>query len=138
MPAKFVIYQDKAKKHRFRFLASNGEIVASGEAYESKAACINGIKSIQKNAPAAAVVDETIKKEPAKKAPAKKAAGKSPAAKKAPAKKAAEKVPAVKKEPVKKAVEKAPAVKKAVEEPVVKKEPEAKPEGLPQAEKADA
>jgi len=133
MAAKFVIYLDKSKKHRFRFVASNGEIIASGEAYESKAACMNGIKSIQKNAPIAAIVDETVKKEPAK-----KTAEKKPAAKKAPVKKAAEKKPAAKKAPVKKAVEKAPAVKKAVEEPAVKQEPEAKPEGLPQVEKADA
>jgi len=88
MAAKFVIYLDKAKKHRFRLMASNGEIIASGEAYESKAACMGGIKSIQKNAPTAAIVDETVKKEPVKKVPAKKAAAKKPAAKKAPTKKA--------------------------------------------------
>ena len=82
MAAKFVVYQDKAKKIRFRFLAANGEIVASGEAYESKAACLNGIKSIQKNAPTAVIVDETIAKEPAKKPAAKKPAAKKPAAKK--------------------------------------------------------
>ena len=77
MAAKFVVYHDKAKKFRFRLIAPNGEIIASGEAYESKAACLNGIKSIQKNAPIAALVDETEKKEPsAKKAPAKKAAPK--------------------------------------------------------------
>ena len=59
MASKFVVYHDKAKKFRFRLVAPNGEIIAVGEAYESKAACLNGIKSIQKNAPIAPVVDET-------------------------------------------------------------------------------
>ena len=72
MAAKFVVYHDKAKKFRFRLLATNGEIIAVGEAYESKASCLKGIQSIQKNAPAAAIVDETVKKEPAKEGPAKK------------------------------------------------------------------
>ena len=106
MAAKFVIYYDKAKKFRFRLLASNGEIIASGEAYESKASCLNGIKSIKKNAPEAPIVDETIAKEPkkadAKKGAAKKAPAKKAAAKKEPAKKAAAKKEEVKKEPEKK------------------------------------
>ena len=76
MAAKFVIYLDKAKKHRFRLIAPNGEIIAAGEAYESKASCLNGIKSIQKNAPIADIVDETVKKEPEKKTAAKKPAAK--------------------------------------------------------------
>jgi uncharacterized protein YegP (UPF0339 family) len=84
MAAKFVVYLDRSKKFRFRLLASNGGIIASGEAYESKAACLNGIKSIQKNAPGAAVVDETIKKE--EKTPAKKPAVKKAAAGKTPKK----------------------------------------------------
>jgi len=106
MAAKFIIYFDKAKKFRFRLLAANGEIIASGEAYESKASCLNGIKSIQKNAPVAPIVDETIPKEPkkadAKKGEAKKAPAKKAAAKKEPAKKAAPKKDEVKKEPEKK------------------------------------
>ena len=83
MAAKFVIFHDKAKKFRFRLIAPNGEIIAVGEAYESKASCLNGIKSIQKNAPIAPIVDETEKKAPA----AKKPAAKKPAAKKAAPKK---------------------------------------------------
>jgi len=88
MAAKFVVFHDKAKKFRFRLLATNGEIIAVGEAYESKASCLNGIKSIQKNAPTAAIVDETVPKETKKGAPAKKG---EPKAKKAPTKKAEEK-----------------------------------------------
>jgi len=90
MAAKFVVYFDKAKKFRFRLVAPNNEIIAVGEAYESKAACLNGIKSIQKNAPIAAVVDDTVKKAEEKKAAAKKPAAKKTAAK-APAKKPAAK-----------------------------------------------
>ena len=99
MAAKFVVYHDKAKKFRFRLLATNGEIIATGEAYESKASCLKGIQSIQKNAPAAVIDDQTVKKEPSAKKPApKKSAAKKPAAKKA-AKKPAAKKPAAKKAP---------------------------------------
>jgi uncharacterized protein YegP (UPF0339 family) len=89
--AKFTVYLDKAKKFRFRLVAPNGEIIAVGEAYESKASCLNGIKSIQKNAPIAVINDETIKKEAPAKTSVKKPAAKKPAAKKAAAKKAAPK-----------------------------------------------
>ena len=102
MAAKFVIFCDKAKKYRFRLVAPNGEIIASGEAYESKASCVNGIKSIQKNAPTAAIEDETVKKEEPKKAPVKKEAAKKPAAKKPVAKKTTAKKPAAKKPAAKK------------------------------------
>ena len=56
---KFEVYTDKAGKTRFRLKASNGEIIATGEAYESKAGCLNGIESIRKNAPDAEIVDKT-------------------------------------------------------------------------------
>ncbi|MEZ0363390.1 YegP family protein [Mycobacterium sp. pUA109] len=59
MAGKFEIYTDKAGKYRFRLKAGNGEIIASGEAYESKASAKNGIESVQKNAPGASVVDLT-------------------------------------------------------------------------------
>ncbi len=57
MAAKFEVYQDKAKKFRFRLKAGNGQVIAVGEAYESKASCLNGIESIKKNAADASVVD---------------------------------------------------------------------------------
>jgi uncharacterized protein YegP (UPF0339 family) len=57
MAAKFEIFLDRKKQYRFRLKASNGEIIAASEGYETKAACIKGIKSIQKSAPAAAIVD---------------------------------------------------------------------------------
>jgi uncharacterized protein YegP (UPF0339 family) len=69
MQAKFVIYKDKAGKFRFRLIATNGEIIAVGEAYESKASCLNGVKSIQKNAPIAGIVDTRERKKPSRKMP---------------------------------------------------------------------
>ena len=49
---------DKAGEFRFRLKARNGEISATGEGYKAKASCLNGIESIRKNAPDAAVVKE--------------------------------------------------------------------------------
>jgi uncharacterized protein YegP (UPF0339 family) len=57
MAGKFELYQDKAGKWRFRLKAGNGQVIAVGEAYESKAAAENGIESVQKNAPGASVVE---------------------------------------------------------------------------------
>lgn len=57
MAAKFEVYKDKAGKYRFRLKAGNGEVIATGEAYESKSGCLNGIESIKKNAPVAEVVE---------------------------------------------------------------------------------
>lgn len=59
MAGKFELYKDKAGKFRFRLKAGNGEIIAVGEAYESKASAKNGIESVQKNAAGATVVDLT-------------------------------------------------------------------------------
>ena len=57
MAGKFELYQDKAGKYRFRLKASNGQVIAVGEAYESKSAAENGIASVQKNAPGAPTVE---------------------------------------------------------------------------------
>jgi uncharacterized protein YegP (UPF0339 family) len=59
MAGKFELYTDAAGKFRFRLKAGNGEIIAVGEAYESKASALNGIESVKKNAAEAAVVDQT-------------------------------------------------------------------------------
>ncbi len=55
--AKFELYKDKAGKFRFRLKAGNGEVIAVGEAYNSKQSAKNGIESIKKNAPIADVVE---------------------------------------------------------------------------------
>jgi uncharacterized protein YegP (UPF0339 family) len=57
MAGKFELYQDKASKWRFRLKAGNGEVIAVGEAYESKAGAENCIASVQKNAPGAPTVE---------------------------------------------------------------------------------
>lgn len=57
MAGKFEVYTDKAGKFRFRLKASNGQVIATGEAYSSKSACLNGVESIKKNAPDAEVVE---------------------------------------------------------------------------------
>lgn len=55
---KFEVYVDKAGEFRFRLKATNGQIIATGEGYKAKASCLNGIESVKKNAPDAAIVKE--------------------------------------------------------------------------------
>ena len=52
---KFEWFKDKAGKFRFRLKAANGETVATGEAYESRQGCLDGIASVKKNAPIAKI-----------------------------------------------------------------------------------
>ena len=49
MAGKFEVYKDKAEKFRYRLKAGNGEIILTGEAYNSKDSCLNGIESVKKN-----------------------------------------------------------------------------------------
>lgn len=44
---------------KFDLKAGNGEIIASSEVYSSKASCENGVESVRKNAPIAALEDQT-------------------------------------------------------------------------------
>ncbi len=46
-------------KFYFNLKASNGQIIGTSEMYESEASRDNGIDSVKRNAPEAAVVDET-------------------------------------------------------------------------------
>lgn len=55
---KFEVYRDKAGEFRFRLKATNGQIIAVGEGYKSMKSCKNGVASIVKNVPEAAVVEE--------------------------------------------------------------------------------
>jgi len=59
MAGKFEVYQDKRGEFRFRLKAGNGQVIASGEGYTTKKACMNGIASIRKNAPDAKLDDQT-------------------------------------------------------------------------------
>lgn len=57
MAGKFEMYKNASGEYRFRLKASNGQIIATGQGYKSKAACIKGIESVKKNAPEAEVVE---------------------------------------------------------------------------------
>ena len=57
--AKFEIYKDKKGQFRWRLLANNNQVIATGEGYTSKASCKNGVESVKKNAPKAEVEDLT-------------------------------------------------------------------------------
>ncbi len=52
---KFEVYIDKAGEFRFLLKAKNGQVIAVSEGYKTKAACMNGIESVQRNAPEASV-----------------------------------------------------------------------------------
>ncbi len=59
MAGKFEVYQDKKGQYRFRLKAGNGQVIATGEGYTTKKACMNGIESIRKNAAGAKLDDQT-------------------------------------------------------------------------------
>lgn len=59
---QFEIYKDTAGKFRFRLRAENGEIVATGEAYDTKDGCEKGIAAVKADAPKAIIQDLTAKK----------------------------------------------------------------------------
>lgn len=57
---KFVI-KSTTTGTKFNLKATNGEIIATSQVYKSLATCKNGIASVQKNAPIAAIEDQTAK-----------------------------------------------------------------------------
>ena len=59
MPGKFVITKDRAGEFRFALKAGNGETIAVSEGYKTKASAVNCIESVRKNAPDAAVDDQS-------------------------------------------------------------------------------
>jgi uncharacterized protein YegP (UPF0339 family) len=97
MPGKFVVKKGPTGKFRFSLLSTNGQVVASSEAYETKRAALSGVASVQKLAAGAKIVDTTVAAVAAPPKPAAKPAAKKPAAKKPAAKKPAAKKPAAKK-----------------------------------------
>ena len=56
---KFVMKEVKSG-FMFNLKAGNGQVIATSEVYTTEAACKNGIASVQKNAPIAAVEDQTV------------------------------------------------------------------------------
>ena len=65
---KFVIRETKTGI-KFDLKAGNGEVIATSEVYTSESACRNGIVSVQKNAPVAAVENQTVEGYAAEKHP---------------------------------------------------------------------
>jgi uncharacterized protein len=59
MAGKFVLKTDASGQFRFNLVASNGQVIASSEAYTTKAAALNGIDSVKKHAPEAVTDDQT-------------------------------------------------------------------------------
>ena len=56
---KFVI-RNTATGIKFDLKAGNGEVIATSEVYASEKACRNGVESVRKNAPAAAIENQTV------------------------------------------------------------------------------
>ncbi len=83
MPGKFVVKKGTTGKFRFNLLSTNGQVVATSEAYNAKASAMGGVRAVKKLAAEAAIEDQTTKEWAAAEA-ARKAA--------APVKKAVRKV----------------------------------------------
>jgi uncharacterized protein YegP (UPF0339 family) len=59
MAGKFQIKKGSSGKYHFNLLASNGQVIATSESYESKRSALNGIESVKANAPGAPTEDQT-------------------------------------------------------------------------------
>ncbi|WP_243233454.1 YegP family protein [Microbacterium sp. CIAB417] len=57
MAGTFEVFQDKGGDYRFRLKAGNGEVIATGQGYSSKASALGGIDSVRRNAADAEVVE---------------------------------------------------------------------------------
>ena len=56
---KYVVKQAKTGYH-FNLKAGNGEVIATSEIYKTEKSCLNGVESVRKNAPIAALEDQTV------------------------------------------------------------------------------
>ena len=117
--SKFELYKDKKGETRFRFRASNGEVMFSSEGYKAKASAVKAIESLKKSVATATVEEPTAAKKPAAKPAAKAKAPAKAAAAKAPAKAAAKPAAKTAAKPAAKAAAK-PAAKKAAAKPAAK------------------
>ena len=59
MAGKFVVEKGSTGKYHFNLHAANGQVIATSQHYESKESALNGIESVRRNAPDAAVEDKT-------------------------------------------------------------------------------
>ena len=61
MPGKFVVKKGSTGKFRFSLLSTNGQVVATSEAYNTKASAMGGIRSVKSLAADAVIEDQTTK-----------------------------------------------------------------------------
>ena len=59
MAAKFRVLHKPGKGYHFNLVATNGQVIATSEHYETPRACPQGIESVRKNAPEAEVEDQS-------------------------------------------------------------------------------
>jgi uncharacterized protein len=57
---RFEVYKDRKGGFRFRFRASNGEVMFGSESYTAKASVTKAIASIKEHAPGAETMDMTV------------------------------------------------------------------------------
>lgn len=55
-------YEVKEGKSGFRFnlKAANSQVIGTSEIYSTEKSCLNGVESVKKNAPVAAIEDQTV------------------------------------------------------------------------------
>ena len=56
---KFIV-KATATGIKFDLKAGNGEVIATSEVYTTMKSCLNGVESVKKNAPVAAIEDQTV------------------------------------------------------------------------------
>ncbi len=61
MAGKFVVKKGSTGKFRFNLVSTNGQVVATSEAYNTKASAMGGIRSVKNLAADAAIEDQTTK-----------------------------------------------------------------------------
>lgn len=59
MRGKFEIFKDRKGGFRFRLKATNGQTILASQGYTTKAACMNGIRSVTTNAADSARFEKT-------------------------------------------------------------------------------
>ena len=59
MAGKFVVKKGSSGKFHFNLVASNGQVIASSETYETKSSAMNGIESVKRHAQDAEIDDQT-------------------------------------------------------------------------------
>lgn len=61
MPGKFVVKKGTTGKFRFNLMSTNGRVVVTSEAYNSKASAMGGIRALKSLAGDAVIEDQTTK-----------------------------------------------------------------------------